>query len=431
MASRHGSFMSTAASFFMLTQYEGMLSSLGQLKIEWPLQFQNVMSAASGVLLDVEQLQLECTVSMQQTERYYFRVFMVAVVCAVMGACFGISQVLPDRFRMSWPFTVNTTGTILQVLFIRTVMFSVAPFQCTLHPDGVKTVLKYPAVHCGSDDHESMKVAGACIMCFVALPFYLLCLHTVYRAPTESAIDKSFLVRFKFMFSRYRDDCYFFNACFLTFNLLFAATPAVLPADSPVAATLVMIILVLINLTLQLRLWPWKVQDLNYVYSVVLLMLAMILTVGIAGINGAPSTGGPAETLINVASGLQVASILFCIAKHVLTVVVFKGGSSAELDTLGKRLAKDWGLIVRTLSALPPPDHKVAMSDWTKYDQKMFGGVLEFLESQGEMMDTSDHSDGSEKRRRSTMTSGRITTSEPKRSTRITTSNPVRVAPVQ
>ena len=66
-------------------------------------------------------------------------------------------------------------------------------------------------------------------------------------------------VRYKFMFSRYRDDCYFFNACFLTFNLTFAATPAVLPADQPVMATLVMVVLVLFNLTLQMRLWPWKV----------------------------------------------------------------------------------------------------------------------------------------------------------------------------
>ena len=64
------------------------------------------------------------------------------------------------------------------------------------------------------------------------------------------------------MFSRYRDDCYFFNACFLTFNLTFAATPAILPADSPVSATLTMVVLVLVNLTLQMRLWPWKATPL-------------------------------------------------------------------------------------------------------------------------------------------------------------------------
>ena len=135
---------------------------------------------------------------------------------------------------MRWSYTSNTMGTFMGVLFIRTVMFSVAPLQCPSHPDGSQSVLKYPSVMCGSGEHTSMKVIGLMILCLVALPFYIFSVHIVHKAPIASREDSEFLVRYKFMFSRYRDDCYYFNAVFLSFNLLFAATPAIVPADQPV-----------------------------------------------------------------------------------------------------------------------------------------------------------------------------------------------------
>jgi hypothetical protein len=203
----------------------------------------------------------------------------------------------------------------------------------------------------------------------------------VYRAPVLSSVDRDFLVRYKFMFSRYRDDCYFFNACFLTFNLTFAATPAILPADQPVSATLTMVVLVLFNLTLQMRLWPWKVRDLNYVYSAVLLNLALILVVGLGAIDGAPPSGGAVETLITIASGCQVASILLCIAKHGYTIVSRKT-DSVDLEMKGAKLANDWAHVVSTLSLLPVADHAASLRDWSTHDEKAFSGMLHFLEEQ-------------------------------------------------
>ena len=123
-----------------------------------------------------------------------------------------------------------------------------------------------------------------------------------------------------------------------------------------------------------------QVRDLNYVYSVVLLCLGLILVVGLGAIDGAPSSGGAVETLITVASGLQVASIVICIAKHGYSIASRNKGDSKALEALGSKLAKDWSHVVATLSALPVTDHVATVRDWSTHDDKVFSSMLQFLE---------------------------------------------------
>jgi len=297
---------------------------------------------------------------------------------------------------MKWSYTSNTMGTFMGVLFIRTVMFSVAPLQCTAHPDDTESVLKYPTVSCGSPEHATMRQVGLCVLCLVELPFYIASMFIVYHAPAASQEDKEFLVRYKFMFSRYRDDCYYFNACFLTFNLLFAATPAIMPADEPVVASMAMLILCLVNLVLQIRLWPWKIMEINYAYTNLLLMMALILAAGMVGTRAAPVPGGAVDTLIVVSSVFQVAGIVMVIIKHVggIAWTAYRGKKVAgELEHLGERLAGEWDLIVASLGELELADHEVIIREWSDYDLQAFKKAMDFLdaETQGGALKKSDY----------------------------------------
>ena len=53
--------------------------------------------------------------------------------------------------------------------------------MCYKHPNGLRSVLKYPDIICGSDEHTAMLVIGWILLIVFVLGFVTLCTFAVYQ----------------------------------------------------------------------------------------------------------------------------------------------------------------------------------------------------------------------------------------------------------
>lgn len=58
---------------------------------------------------------------------------------------------------------------------------SLAPMMCYKHPNGLRSVLKYPNIICGSDEHTAMLVIGWILLVVFVLGFVALCTFAVIQ----------------------------------------------------------------------------------------------------------------------------------------------------------------------------------------------------------------------------------------------------------
>ena len=65
--------------------------------------------------------------------------------------------------------------------------------MCYLHPNGQRSILKYPDVICGSSDHSIMLVAGWLLLCIFVLGFVTLCSFAVWMATRWQQGDSAML----------------------------------------------------------------------------------------------------------------------------------------------------------------------------------------------------------------------------------------------
>ena len=117
-----------------------------------------------------------------------------------MGLCYLLSKLLPANRRWNGSKTVSTCGAFLQVGFSTMSATSLAPMMCYKHPNGLRSVLKYPDIICGSDEHTAMLVIGWILLIVFVLGFVTLCTFAVYK---ESWLQWLGLVRMTLACDRY------------------------------------------------------------------------------------------------------------------------------------------------------------------------------------------------------------------------------------
>ena len=93
--------------------------------------------------------------------------------------CWGVSKLFPPRYRWSGSKVVSCMGAFLQVGFSTMSATSLAPMMCYKHPNGLRSILKYPGVLCGSADHDLMLVIGWILLTVFVLGFVALCTFAV------------------------------------------------------------------------------------------------------------------------------------------------------------------------------------------------------------------------------------------------------------
>ena len=111
--------------------------------------------------------------------RYLLSALIFPVGLGWLFMCWGVSKLFPPRYRWSGSKVVSCMGAFLQVGFSTMSATSLAPMMCYKHPNGLRSILKYPGILCGSADHDLMLVIGWILLTVFVLGFLALCTFAV------------------------------------------------------------------------------------------------------------------------------------------------------------------------------------------------------------------------------------------------------------
>ncbi|CAK9015367.1 Uncharacterized protein SCF082_LOCUS12725 [Durusdinium trenchii] len=268
----------TTASFGMLVMSMQNLGLIGMMTIDWPVDLKGIFSVCQFLLLDIDSYGFSCIAGSVAPIRYLLSALIFPVGVAWLGLCYLLSKLLPANRRWNGSKTVSTCGAFLQVGFSTMSATSLAPMMCYKHPNGLRSVLKYPDIICGSDEHTAMLVIGWILLIVFVLGFVTLCTFAVYQVPTWSANRRDHLVAgIRFLVFRFRLDSWWFGVPLLVRGPLLSL-PVVLATDYPPIQVIAIAMVMAGLLVLQMLFWPWKVPMLNLTDCTVSFCITLLVT---------------------------------------------------------------------------------------------------------------------------------------------------------
>jgi len=267
---------------FILVSTVGMLAFFLQtvavfasMNIDWPLQLDWIFEFSFVFMFDMNGLSVACFHGQDFSAKYWASIIVPMFLVFATAVTYLATKVLPVSpfWKMAPNETFSMLGMLLAALYVSLVKVAVAFFECTKNPAADDTLAKYRDVICGSDTHNEATPAMAIGMVLYVIGFYLINLYAVYTAPSKW-MDVDFRTKFKFAFSRWRPDRYYWGMLIMTRNLLVAFACVV--SDQGQVQLVYAITCVVLTFSLTARAQPWRepvLSDFDVVSSILLTLV--------------------------------------------------------------------------------------------------------------------------------------------------------------
>ncbi|CAK9066964.1 Ephrin_rec_like domain-containing protein [Durusdinium trenchii] len=224
----------------------------------------------------------------------------------------------------------------MQVGFTTMCNVGLMLFMCYRHPTSAESILKYPNVFCGTEEHIIMRIFGGLVL-FLAFSFFAAACYAAYQAPRWSG--KPRLAAIRFLIFRFRPNVWYFGLVLLARGPLLSM-PGVIATNMPSLQLTLMHMILLGSLCLQLWFLPWKSPVLNLVDGLSVSLLVMLL----AGSLGYADNSGEDAARVLALFGTVISSLMVVILAGMvmlgLCALCYRSalGSSKELRimNLGK-----------------------------------------------------------------------------------------------
>jgi len=203
----------------------------------------------------------------------------------------------------------NIIGEVLVEFYISITLAIFSPFDCYGHPNGLSSVQKYPKVICGESDHGGM--VGLSIFGILAYPMAAIAVTifmTWYYPRAMMKDDVSTLVRGRFLFDRWRPECYWFCNVTIVRNFLIAFFPCVIAEDQLDVTVILMMIALVIALVLLVWFKPRRTPNQNHLDCFISIVQIVTLSFGVTSVHG--------EVLrqsLSLGCVLLIASVVFAV----------------------------------------------------------------------------------------------------------------------
>lgn len=198
----------TTASFGMLVMAMQNLGLIGMMTVPWPLNLQGLFSICQFLLLDIDSYGFSCIAGQSEPIRYLLSALIFPVGVAWMALCYAVSKLFPKKYHWEGPKVCSTMGAFLQVGFSTMSATALSPMMCYKHPNGLRSILKYPGVICGSSEHDAMLAIAWILLIVFVFGFVVLCVVSVLMVPRWSVTRKNHLVAaVRFLVFRFRCQC--------------------------------------------------------------------------------------------------------------------------------------------------------------------------------------------------------------------------------
>ncbi len=238
-----------------------VLAVLGMMSAKWPNTFDSTASSFRIIMLDLDGMGLSCLIGNWFEMSYVATGSIFPLTVLWLAFCHAMSWC----FRRPWKiaFTLNTLGLGLQISFATIATVALKPFMCYAHPNGQQSVLSYPSIFCGDQQHGLMLACGIFLLTVFVLGFIGVCCYAVWNLPRWSAMGHYKKVQsFRFCTSNFRFDSYWFVLIILFRGLGFAL--AVLAGTNMPSAQICIASLILVAYSvMQNSTQPWKAPAVN------------------------------------------------------------------------------------------------------------------------------------------------------------------------
>jgi hypothetical protein len=277
--------------------------ALENLPFDWSEEFRLILITVRVLAMDFNSVTSQC---MLGNTALYQWLFIIAIPMWLVVILFAFSKFTraylaeDSKWRMEYAETFNVFGTVYQAIFITVVIGILQPFRCYPHPNGsdLMSVVNFPNVICGSDEHLVMVGFAVLALLFTCLNFFLYVAYKAYYLPSMSHdehVDPVWRRKLKFMIYRFRHGAWYWGVPFLLRSILIGFCNVVAPGWTFTQMNLLMLVLML-YLVIQCAVWPWKNAVLNIVDMV--LGATMIMMVAAA----LPFTGKPEQHVTDQAA---------------------------------------------------------------------------------------------------------------------------------
>eukprot|EP00434_Breviolum_minutum_P023131 symbB.v1.2.020406.t1/scaffold1660.1/size117119/4 len=313
----------------MLVMSMQNLGLIGMMTVEWPSALDGIFSICKFLLLDIDSYGFSCIAGQSAPIRYLLSALIFPVGVAWLAICWGVSKLFPQRYHWNGSKVVSCIGAFLQVGFSTMSATSLAPMMCYKHPNGLRSILKYPGVLCGTADHDMMLVMGWILLTVFVLGFVALCTYAVSMVPKWSAQRQDHLVAaVRFLVFRFRLDSWWFGVPLLVRGPLINL-PVVLATDFPPIQVVCIAMVLTTMMVLQMLSWPWKVPMLNLTDCTVGFCIVLLVTTSTLYLNVIDETMYEFASIVTTAmlTGIAVAiCIMVCMTVAALFHRVAMGG---------------------------------------------------------------------------------------------------------
>eukprot|EP00927_Polykrikos_kofoidii_P057060 TRINITY_DN5116_c0_g1_i6.p1 TRINITY_DN5116_c0_g1~~TRINITY_DN5116_c0_g1_i6.p1 ORF type:complete len:1108 (-),score=119.93 TRINITY_DN5116_c0_g1_i6:125-3157(-) len=362
--------------------YAQVLAIFPQLDLTWPAVLADTMKPLAIVLLSPDSFVGVDCLSPASTTAYMLRCLppFLCVAAVMFMAC--ISQAagyIKADLRWEWDKTLNTTGQLLQSVFVGITLLVSQPFQCYSHPTGDQSLSISSNVICWSPDHTPIVTLGLVVAAMFVIPFLATCLWASRQIVATSTSQHNQLARrFRFLFYRYRPDVWWWGIAHLVRMTLYAFSPS-LPADEPHLQLMWMHVVSVVYLGAVCHFWAWKNPMLNML-DVFISSQIGVITICATAFLSKPADSSAYTSFAMMSLWTVVLHILMCLGVCMYWTkqsgLFGKFGSSKVNGHSLESIIDEFYEYIQRSAALPIWDLQMMAKDMNEYDLSLLCRVI-------------------------------------------------------
>jgi len=257
------------------------LATLSAVQVPWESPFKDMLQSLRFVGFDFHEL--GCWGSVSTQDLYILKMMLpIIAICTLALLAYACQLLRLKNVSISIPGFANAVGQVAMLLFITLCLVVLVPFQCYEHPNGKRSLVTAPAILCSeSPAYFEMVVASAFGILVYLNGMVATVIYAVWRYPVAILGDGiRFVHMFRFLFRRFRPECYWFGAGILIRNLLLALFPMVVPPERAYVALLLVQTIMLLSLCASAWFKPWKAPTINEIDAILHMALLVIIHIG-------------------------------------------------------------------------------------------------------------------------------------------------------
>ncbi|CAJ1409089.1 unnamed protein product [Effrenium voratum] len=254
------------------------LGSIRQLSIAWVDPVREIIELTRLLTFDFDVIRISCIYGADSpTMKFLGQLLACPMGAFLIMVAWGLARLRGKRMSLDSVFNLN--GILLFALFITLTLAVLGPFQCIGNPDGSSSMASNPGIIC-YDSAEHWTLIGLSIVGIICYPVTILvwATYTTVKYPSRinSGAGLQLVNRYRFLFQRFRPECYFYGLVLLVRNAFVALFPVMFVA-APEIQVVLMGALFVCGGALQVRTWPWRTEQANYADLIMTCFLQIVL----------------------------------------------------------------------------------------------------------------------------------------------------------